>query len=354
MPGWNSVDTDFVHATSRTGPRLGRTTNPPAHTVYGPREREDYIHIKAPKIMDAIRIKDELSKDPRNHCAPVYEMLEIPDDETLSILVSPLLRPFKSPRFDTVGECKNNSSFIFSLPKVLASRAFSSCTNIILLTDTHCVSDCIGPNVMMDGSELFPNGFHPLRPDCNREFTGPAKQMYTRTQRPPKYYWIDFVNSARFNATDRSPRIEPLQGTDKLAPEFEDPTSEDQKLDPFSTDIYYLGNLIRMHFTESRISRAEVPEKMYGLSFLQPLVEEMAQDDPARRRNIDQCAVRLENIMRNQCSWTLRSQVWLSDDHILEIVSRLFANWTRRLYHTVKPQPPACPSKATGAMRHGV
>jgi hypothetical protein len=103
---------------------------------------------------------------------------------------------------------------------------------------------------MMDGSGLYPKGFHPVEQNNNREFTGPAEQMYTRTQLPPKYYWIDFGNSARFDPSNRSPRIAPVHGTDKSAPEFQDSDAYEQEQDPFPTDIYYLGNLMRMHFTE--------------------------------------------------------------------------------------------------------
>jgi hypothetical protein len=84
-----------------------------------------------PNVLDATRIADEAyvglkkisksanpyetdialfvssesrSSDPTNHCIPVYEVLQVPDNKDLVILVMPFLRPYDDPRFDTVGE----------------------------------------------------------------------------------------------------------------------------------------------------------------------------------------------------------------------------------------------------------
>lgn len=111
-------------------------------------------------------------------------------------------------------------------------------------------SDCTGLNVMMDGSEIYPKGFHPRRFDRSPNFTSSAQQKYTRTQRPPKYYWIDFGLSARFDPSEEFPRVPILRGNDKSVPEHQDPDYETQLANPFPTDIYYLGNLIREYFTE--------------------------------------------------------------------------------------------------------
>jgi hypothetical protein len=45
-----------------------------------------------------------LANDPANHCVPIYEVLQVPDDEDKLLLVMPLLRPYDDPRFDTFGE----------------------------------------------------------------------------------------------------------------------------------------------------------------------------------------------------------------------------------------------------------
>lgn len=102
---------------------------------------------------------------------------------------------------------------------------------------------------MMDASELYPEGFHPQKRDFNVDFTGSAVQKYTRTQRPPKYYWIDFGLAIRFGEADAFPRFPVLRGNDKSAPEFQDPNYMAQQQNPFPTDIYYLGNLAKRYFT---------------------------------------------------------------------------------------------------------
>jgi hypothetical protein len=47
---------------------------------------------------------EPLSSDPTNHCISVKEVLQVPDDDDLIILVMPFLRPYDDPPFDTVGE----------------------------------------------------------------------------------------------------------------------------------------------------------------------------------------------------------------------------------------------------------
>ena len=50
---------------------------------------------------------DPLSKDSRNHCVPLLDVLHLPvkdGDPDIRILVMPFLRPFDTPIFDTFGE----------------------------------------------------------------------------------------------------------------------------------------------------------------------------------------------------------------------------------------------------------
>lgn len=66
-------------------------------------EEEVALHLSSPL----------LSKDPRNHSVPIYDVLSIPGDDDYDILVMPLLRPFHNPRFDTIGECVDFFQQIF-------------------------------------------------------------------------------------------------------------------------------------------------------------------------------------------------------------------------------------------------
>lgn len=45
-----------------------------------------------------------VSSDPRNHCIPVYDVLDVPDTHDLVIIVMPYLLEIRCPFFETVGE----------------------------------------------------------------------------------------------------------------------------------------------------------------------------------------------------------------------------------------------------------
>ena len=98
---------------------------------------------------------------------------------------------------------------------------------------------------------MYPNSFHPVDMKRNRNWKGNAKH-YTRTRRPPRYYFIDYGLSHRYNPED-GPALElPMRGGDKSAPEHAD-SNYNTPCDPFATDIYYLGNLIRERFIKVRL-----------------------------------------------------------------------------------------------------
>ena len=44
------------------------------------------------------------SSDPRNHCCPVFEVLNDPNDPDIQFIVMPQLRNYRDPPFATVGE----------------------------------------------------------------------------------------------------------------------------------------------------------------------------------------------------------------------------------------------------------
>ena len=107
------------------------------------------------------------------------------------------------------------------------------------------VSDCMDLNIMMDASPLYPVPYHPRVLHMRRDYKGRVKHL-TRTQRPVRYYLTDFGISRRY-APDVVPLEDPIWGGDKTVPEFQ--ASNDPQ-NPFPTDVYYLGNLIRCDFTE--------------------------------------------------------------------------------------------------------
>jgi hypothetical protein len=93
---------------------------------------------------------------------------------------------------------------------------------------------------------VFLPKFEQGRNVINTSFTGPAKYL-TRTERPPKYYLIDFGISSQFDPSDGPPLERPVVGGDKTVPEFKKSIST---YNPFPTDVYYLGNMIREQFLQ--------------------------------------------------------------------------------------------------------
>lgn len=57
----------------------------------------------------------DLAKDPKNHCVPIYKVLEPSGDPDNIILVMPLLRKFYNPPFYTVGEVVDFLTQIFEV-----------------------------------------------------------------------------------------------------------------------------------------------------------------------------------------------------------------------------------------------
>jgi hypothetical protein len=101
---------------------------------------------------------------------------------------------------------------------------------------------------MMDPTKLYPESFHPWKQRYNRGYNGKAKH-HMRTQYPPKYYLIDFGISSRYEADEVNPRERPIWGGDKTVPEFQ---KSNAPQDPFPTDIYYVGNMMKIDCLEVR------------------------------------------------------------------------------------------------------
>jgi hypothetical protein len=95
----------------------------------------------------------------------------------------------------------------------------------------------------MDATQLYPRGYHPgmiwLEPDSKKS----AKPL-TRTQKPTKYFYVDFGISQRFESYEARRKTEPIPGGDKSVPEFKDGGDQIPQ-DPFATDVYYLGHVMQ-------------------------------------------------------------------------------------------------------------
>ncbi|KAH7920626.1 hypothetical protein BV22DRAFT_1020849 [Leucogyrophana mollusca] len=256
---------------------------------------------------------EPIASNPANHCIPVIDVLQVPDDDDDVLLVLPLLREYSDPRFDTVGE---------------AIECFRQLFEGMQFIHQHHVAhrDCMNLNIMMDAKDLYIDSFHPCQPRMRRDFKGEARH-YTRTQRPPRYFFIDFGISRRYDASDTNPLEYPIWGGDKTVPEFQ---KSNAPCNPFPTDVYYLGNFIREDFLQAKM----------GFEFMEPLVNDMVQDDPAKRPTMDQVVERFDAMRKELSSWKLRSRVVTHEDSLIGGLFRGAAHWARRINFIAWGVPP--------------
>ncbi|KAI0072000.1 kinase-like protein [Panus rudis PR-1116 ss-1] len=235
--------------------------------------------------------REPLVSHPRNHCVPINDVLDVPDMEDSIILVMPVLRPHDDPRMKSVGEALEFFRQIFE--------------GLQFMHQLHIAHrDCTTMNIMMDPKPTFPRGFHPREMQKNSNFQGHAKH-YTRTARPTKYYLIDFGLSRKYSPADGPPREPPILGGDRSVPEFQfAPEDPILPVDPFPTDVYYIGNMIREYYMKTKV----------GLQFMEPLINDMVQTDPSKRPTMDEVVKRFDDIRRRIPWWRLRSRLADKDE----------------------------------------
>ncbi|KAJ7502453.1 kinase-like domain-containing protein [Mycena galericulata] len=269
---------------------------------------------------------DPLARDPRNRCVSILETLNYPGDVNIAIIVMPLLRAYLEPRFDTFGEAVDFFGQIFEGLKFMHDHNVAH-------------RDCKSDNILMDASEMYPDGFHPVETKRKRNFSGRVK-FYNRTQRPPKYYYIDFGLSRRYE-TRNPPPLEPIiMGGYKNVPEFR--FTEDgeppEDCDPFPTDVFCLGNMICADFLQGDKSN-EYKNKLYGFEFMKPLVDDMVSEDPATRPTMDEVVERFAAIRSTLGAWKLRSRVVKASDWFPMDFPRTVRHWYRRVGYVLTRTP---------------
>jgi len=245
---------------------------------------------------------EPLASNPRNHCVRLLDVIQLPGDPP--ILVHPMLRRHNDPRFRTIGE------FVTFFAQICEGVKFMHENNV-----AH--RDCTYANIMLDPSGMYPNSFHPVDPRKSKDFRRKAKR-YSRTRRPTRYLLIDFGHSRLYDLANGPPLDQPLSGGDKSAPEHGD---QKTLCDPFPTDVYYLGNLARQHYTQ----------KYDGLEFMQPLIADMVQEDPKKRPNMDEVVARFAEIRKKLSSWKLRSRMARNIELWPVAAWRSVAHWYRTI-----------------------
>ncbi|KAL5530910.1 hypothetical protein ACEPAG_3786 [Sanghuangporus baumii] len=226
-------------------------------------------------------------RDPKNHCVPIIDSFMDHTDDRIGFNVMPLLRHFNDPPFQSVDEV------VDFVRQTLEGIAFMHANNV-----AH--RDCADLNIMLDGTSMYPDGFHPVLQNRSRNWKKPAKFRSRSSSRGVKYYFIDFGLSTRFWGTKEG-RLVTGRFYQVCVPELSDCIP----YYPFAIDIYLLGDVYRRHFLE----------------FLIPLVESMTRKDPSQRPKADEALRQLEELVSQRSEFSVRWRLLKPD------VGRISRHW---------------------------
>ncbi|KAI0351977.1 hypothetical protein OH77DRAFT_827900 [Trametes cingulata] len=227
-------------------------------TNIAPSYCEDSFMSSDPRIMDAKRRSDGMA---------VAMKIVANDSRELQVLrflssvgggdnhlVMPHLRPYNDPEFQIVNDVVDFVSQMLE--------------GLVFMHGHRVAHRDIAPtNVLMDGTPLYPGGYHPVRIQRAPDAIYDAHPL-ARIDHPVKYFYIDFGLSVRFSA-GASPLVTGRVGQFTDVPEMSSPTP----YDAFSADIYSLGQLFDQEFEQ----------KYTNVDFLSPMVQMMKQRQPDLR-----------------------------------------------------------------------
>ncbi|KAJ7646833.1 hypothetical protein FB45DRAFT_1099009 [Roridomyces roridus] len=223
---------------------------------------------------------DPLASKPKNHCVPLIEILPVPDDPKLFLIVtwSP------SPR---LGKLAYNFMHNNHIWHGYGYRVFHYLAETLR-------RDIKFNNILMDASPLLVDQVHPWRPSRTRDLARAAR-FRNRLEHPVKYYLIDFDLSGVHDPSTGLPLMVPGYGGTRGVPESQ---NKDEDCDPFAVDVFCLGNLVRRYFTEGdKQADLRFPwKKKRGFQFMEGLVADMTKEDPSKRANMDTVARRFSEI----------------------------------------------------------
>ncbi|KAJ7176879.1 hypothetical protein C8R46DRAFT_1246005 [Mycena filopes] len=206
-----------------------------------------------------------LADNPRNHCIPVLQVLQDPDDVDNTILVMPLFQRFDLPIFETVGE----------------------------------VIDCF--RQLFQGIEFMHENFVAHRIQQSSIPTAFIRRKPGGAEIIADWLILSLAPSA---GRDGPPLKDVILGGDRTPPEH-----IQTACNPFPTDIYFLGNLLKQEFVYSQAPYASLyaPRTVHRpLRFLKPLVKDMMLKDPSMRPTIGEVTQRFDRLCHGLSGWHLR------------------------------------------------
>ncbi|KAF7310387.1 Protein kinase domain-containing protein [Mycena chlorophos] len=211
-----------------------------------------------------------LLSHPYNRTVPLLDVIPIPDDDNLVIIVMPRLRLFCTPifrHFREVTEC---------MRQFLQGLVFMHSCNI-----AH--GDACRHNLMMDGSRVVPGGSHFYAHWAHPNNLRVRFRWRDRCSvTPVNYYFIDFGLSEYYPDGQDSAVGIGSYGQDGSVPEFH----LDEPHNPFKIDVYQLGNAFL---------RVLAPFPAHE-EYLAPLLESMTTADPNVRPTAAEALKQFEKI----------------------------------------------------------
>ncbi|KAG2014288.1 other/AgaK1 protein kinase [Coprinopsis cinerea AmutBmut pab1-1] len=295
--------------------------------------------ISRSRAPEEVSILDYFSKEPwasqlENHCVPLVEVLRPPGDPDHDVVVLPVLRQYDNPEFETIGEA------IDFIRQVLEGFTF---------LHEHRVAhrDVKVENVMMDPKAMQFQRFHFCAHEMPHEFeksvdTKHISWKFSRTERRPKYYIIDFGHASQY--TDE--QMPPLEWVDVASdPSLPEIKARHKPWNPFPIDVYYVGNFIRMEFLDGH-DLNDSRTGCFGFEFLRPLVEAMTKEDPDERITMKDALENFDVIVSTLNCGTLRSRivrmpgVEMPAEGFIDTVTRTASHWCRTIKYITKGLPP--------------
>ncbi|KAG2014286.1 other/AgaK1 protein kinase [Coprinopsis cinerea AmutBmut pab1-1] len=281
--------------------------------------------------------EETLASKPENHCVPVLAVLNPPDDPDYDILVLPILRDYDDPHFDTIGEA------VDYIRQILEGFAF--------LHEHHVAHrDVRRENIMMDPQAMGHSPWHFCDPQRQPAPNYDAKvtHKYTRTERRPRYYIIDFGYATQFKPEEIPPSILPKLASDGSVPEYKN----HQPCNPFPIDVYVVGNMIRMDFLdgypkpdaeEGREEKKRSTNRDF--EFLRPLIDAMIKENPNDRITMKEALSRFNDIVSKLDTSKLRSRAVLvggrpRDEEFFEHIASTASHWYKTLRYVIRRIPP--------------
>jgi len=269
---------------------------------------------------------DEHQSEEQNHCIRTLEVLPVPGSDEEKILIIPWMRKVDDPKFRTIGEV------LQFFKEMIEGLQYLHRNNV-----AH--RDCAKNNMVMDASLMYPDGYHPIATKKNYNWRGRARH-HSRTRHPPKYYLLDFGFSLIYEPSQPRPLEYSLKSGGYEAPEGKANTP----CDPFATDVFILGNMMRTSFIDGNPEYRHT--KINGLEFLKPLVNDMVADDPTIRPTMDEVVLRFNDAINKVPWWKLRSRAVYEDEFLLfkpyRTVDHLL--WTAAMILLRKPAIPSSSS----------